>query len=99
MPVPFKLNILKTNVLPLEVMDQMAQDFVAYCHSFGLCPEDFGKEFTQGKAYGEQDIFKICGLKPRSHKYPIIAWKVGTLQRFKFGALEVKRYLETEKAS
>lgn len=89
MPVPFKLTITQTDTTGNEI-DPMAQDFITHCHSFGLTPEDLGREFSQ---FGG-NTFKICGIKPKSYKYPIIAEKVGTNKRFKFGAMEVKCYLE-----
>lgn len=93
LPVPFKLTILQTNESG-ETVDPMATDFTLYATSFGLSPDDLGKTFKQ---FGGQS-FKICGLKPRSRKYPIVVQQVGTTKKFKLGAMEVKRYLEMETA-
>lgn len=38
------------------------------CRMFGLKPEDFGRTFKQGSTR-----FTICGIKPKSRRYPIIA--------------------------
>ena len=43
-------------------------DFVSSAFRFGLKKEDLGKTFT---ANGMS--FKICGLKPKSRKYPVLA--------------------------
>lgn len=42
--------------------------FLANCTLYGLKPDHFGKTFRHGgKSY------TICGLKPQSHKYPVLA--------------------------
>ena len=43
-------------------------DFITNCYRIGLNKEDLGKSFN---AQGQS--FTICGMKPKSHKYPILA--------------------------
>lgn len=64
-----KINGASAGVGDGNSRDQDAREtFMAYCTMYGLKPEHFGKTFRhRGKSY------TICGFKPRSHKYPILA--------------------------
>ena len=61
------------NVSPMEVA------FKRNARSFGLKAEDFGKEFSTYNG-----TYKITGMKPNNHKYPIIGECVRTGKSFKF---------------
>ncbi len=69
-----------------------AADFKALAKFHGLSADDFGKQFV---SRGER--FTIVGLKPKSHKFPILGQnRSGTI--YKFPAESVKRGLETATA-
>lgn len=63
-----------TITFKLEVFDTASgtepgqDDFNRYCYRYGLKEEDFGKVFTwRGR------LMTLCGLKPRSRTYPLLA--------------------------
>lgn len=60
------------------------KDFKRNAFYFGLNADDFGKSF---KSRGE--TFTICGIKPRSRKYPILA-KNARGKTYKFGHMYVQ---------
>ncbi len=56
----------------------------SWCFKYGLKSEDFGKTF---KSNGTE--FTVCGMKPKSTKYPVLAQNAaGTV--YKFSAQVVK---------
>ena len=61
-------------------------DFIALAKFHGLDPAWIDKEFLS-----RGDTFRICGLKPRSRKYPVLAKNLLTGKTFKFDASEVVR--------
>ena len=64
--------------------DAARREFEKYAPRFGLDPDDFGTSFRQGGT-----IFTVVGIKPKSHKYPVLAAnKRGTV--YKFAASDVK---------
>jgi len=61
---------LKVSVLDCDgkAITEESESFRSNAKLFGLQPDDLGKEFTfRGQSY------TICGLKPKSLKYPVIA--------------------------
>lgn len=58
--------------------------FNHYAARYGLTPEDFGATFTS-----KSHLYEICGLKPRSKKYPILAKRMDG-KTFKFSASHIK---------
>jgi len=67
------------------------RDYMFHCDYFGLKPEWLDKVFILDST-GES--YKIIGLKPKSHKYPILAEDVITKKVFKFPAATIKRLLK-----
>ena len=51
-----------------EVQTKEARAWETYCHRFGFEPEHMGMTFM---CNGRE--FRICGLKPRATKYPVLA--------------------------
>ena len=51
-----------------KAMTEESESFTSSAKLFGLEPDDLGKEFM----YRRQS-YTICGLKPKSRKYPVIA--------------------------
>ena len=61
---------LKVSVLDGDgkAITEESESFRSNAKLFGLEPDDLGKEFVfRGQSYN------ICGLKPKSRKYPVIA--------------------------
>lgn len=70
-----KIAVLDSNGEPIT---EEAESFKRNAKNFGFEPTDLGKEFIlQGKT------FIICGLKPKSWKYPVIA-RSGNGESYKF---------------
>ena len=55
------------------------------CIYFGFEKDDFGRRFTAGGC-----AYTICGIKPKSKRYPIIGKSIITGKRYKFSAANVK---------
>jgi len=62
-------------------------EFKKGCWKYDLKPADYGRKFENN---GE--VFTICGLKPRSRKYPIIGRRADG-KKFKFPARVVAKQL------
>ena len=59
---------------------------MAYATMVGLADVEFGARFEiQGTTYS------ICGLKPRSRKYPVLAKQIPTGKTYKFAVDSVKK--------
>jgi hypothetical protein len=87
MPVAYRL----LTVTPDEngnALDADGKEFRKYAAMFGLKPADLGREFT---SRGEK--FRICGLKSRSPKFPVLAENIRTGKVYKFAAEGVLRAL------
>jgi len=67
-----------------EVKSKEAESFKLFATAYGLKAEDFGKSF---KSNGH--TYKICGLKTKSGKYPVLAEREDG-RKFKFGADYIK---------
>lgn len=82
----FKLEVAEFGAGGSVETKEMAA-FKREAQFYGLKAEDLGKSFV---SRGEK--FTICGLKPRSRKYPILA-KNSRNKTYKFNAGDVRRYL------
>ena len=76
MPVPFRLSVSSD-----EATSRAERDFSSMAIAIGLQAADFGREFSYA---GQQ--YQICGVKPRSPKYPVLARNVATGKTHKFPA-------------
>ena len=75
-----KVAVLDPNGKPIT---EEINSFKSNAKLFGFEPADLGKEFTfQGQSY------TICGLKPKSRKYPVIA-QSGNGKNYKFACRTV----------
>lgn len=73
-----------------EVITREVENFKTYCRSYGLAPEDLGKTIN----YNNKQ-YKIVGLKPQSHKYPIVIASCSDLSdRIKMSASWIKTLLK-----
>jgi hypothetical protein len=76
---------LKVSVLDGDgkAITEESESFRSNAKLLGLEPDDLGKEFTfRGQLY------TICGLKPKSRKYPVIA-RSDNGKDYKFGSRTV----------
>jgi hypothetical protein len=71
--------------------DAAKNEFVQYASMFLLDADDFGKEFVCGGI-----TFRVCGIKTRATKMPILATKVGTDKVYKFASEVVRKALHSE---
>jgi hypothetical protein len=78
------------------VADAAKNEFAEYAAMFLLEPEDFGREFTEFPTGGR--TFKICGIKPRATKRPILATEVVSGKRYAFPSEFVAKQLHPEGA-
>lgn len=70
------------------IQNKEAEDFKIFAPRYGLSASDLGKTFeSSGTTY------EVCGLKPRSRKYPILA-KRADGRMFKFAARYVKERMQ-----
>jgi hypothetical protein len=69
-----------------ETEDGIPADFIGYAHRYGLTAEDFGREFNT-----HNGTYSICGISPRSRKYPILAKCARTGKTYKFTSSAVAR--------
>ena len=65
--VTFKVEVAEVNE-DGEAQTRAVEEFKAYAVLYGLQEDMFGKTFTIGS-----NIYKICGLKAKAHKYPVLA--------------------------
>lgn len=73
-----------------KAITEEAESFKHNAKLFGFEPADLGKEFSfQGHTY------TICGLWPKSHKYPVIA-RTGNGKSYKFPCRAVLEALGKE---
>lgn len=73
-----------------EAMTEEIDSFRSSAKLFGLDPDDLGKEFIyRGQSY------TICGFKPKSRKYPVIA-RSGNGKDYKFACRTVIGALDRE---
>jgi len=76
-----KLTV-RTNAVSDDAIAE--KEFKRYAFMYGLKADDFGKSFNS-----RGTMFKICGVSPRSHKYPILA-KNNRGKTYKFGHMYVQ---------
>jgi hypothetical protein len=83
----FKLEIVALGDDGVKT-DVSAADYKRYAMLFDLKPEWFGQQFMSNGS-----MFRISGLKPSRHKYPVSGIRSDG-RSFKFGADTVKRGME-----
>ncbi len=72
-----------------KTADADSSEFEMFASSYGLDPEDFGKVFV----YGPGDRYKITGVAPRNHRFPILVEKVDSGKGYKFPSETVRKAL------
>jgi hypothetical protein len=71
-----------------RVRSEEAETFRHYATSYGLKPEDLGREFNTSCG-----TYRIIGLKPKNRKYPVIVEHLVSHSLRKFSAEIVRSYL------
>jgi hypothetical protein len=81
-----------TSKLTVSVADYNAdeEEFKKGCWKYNLKPSDFGRKFESNG-----DTFTLCGLKPRSRKYPFLGRR-GDGKKYKFPASVVTKQLNDQ---
>jgi len=74
--------------------DQQKREFECYAQQFGLKPSDFGKVVMLYGSRRGQEPYEICGVAPRSSKYPILAKRKRDGKVYKWGAHTVRLAIE-----
>lgn len=89
--IRFDSNSFRTTLKAYEVGENADDDaaarvkFEKHAHKFGLNKSDFGSKFGfRGKTY------KVCGIKPKARKYPVVAELESTGKRYAFPAETIK---------
>jgi hypothetical protein len=85
-PSKFTLKVDFTTMVGGKSNEEL--EFGRYASRYGLSADDFGKQFSRGG-----DTYTICGVKPRSSKYPILAKCLSNGKVYKFSADVVKALL------
>lgn len=88
--VAFKVDVLEIgSSSAANAFDARAEaDFQRWAEMFSLAPTDLGRKFASGGA-----SYKIIGLAPKSHLFPVLAKREPDGKIFKFPAEAVKRGL------
>jgi len=84
--VPITFNKLNEEGV---VQTQEEKDYELLAGSFGLYDVPLGSVFTF-----RDDVYTVCGLKPRSRKYLVLAKNSPNGQTYKFPADHVRLYVE-----
>lgn len=79
-PIAFKL-IIPERAEDGEAIDPKETEFRKYAGRFGLDPNFYGETF---KTYSGS--FEVCGIKPKSRKYPVLGKNLINGKVFKFQA-------------
>jgi hypothetical protein len=86
----FSRNSTATVALPGP--SQIEQDFFRFARKYGMQASDLHREVTIA-TNGSPRKYKIAGINPRNHKYPILCRKIRTGTLYKFQADRVKNAL------
>ena len=81
--VTFKLTASK--IINGKTISPIVEDFKAYASSYGLKESDLNRTFTY-----RGDVYKIIGLKIKSHKYPVVIERESNKRRYKLTVEQVK---------
>lgn len=92
LPVMFQLLVKQTDENG-RVLSAEGKAFLEQATLFGLKPEDLGRKFQDSG-----DEYEVCGLKPRSRKYPVLATNTRSGKTFKFPVSVVRAALESKAA-
>jgi len=72
-----------------STLDPERMMFEVLAEEFGLSPDDFGREFSNGREH-----FRVAGIDPRRPKYPVSATRIPDGKGYKFTAENVALLLK-----
>ena len=75
------LNAIRRDTSPPAWAEHAKKEFELYSRTFGIKPTAFGTTFTY-----DDEIFTVCGIKPRSFKFPVLATNIYGGEVFMFPA-------------
>ena len=90
-PVAFKF-VVPERTEDGEAIDPKETEFRKLAPRFGLEPDDYGKKFRTFNG-----VYRVCGIKPKARKYPVLGSHIHTGKTYKFPADSVKRGLEAHR--
>ena len=93
MPVAFKL-IAPERGEDGEAVDPRETEFRQLAGQYGFSPDDYGKLF---KTF--HGVYRLCGIKPRARKYPLLGEHIDNGKTYKFAEAVVRAGLKNEEAS
>jgi len=89
-PVAFKF-VVPERTEDGEAVDPKETEFRKYARRFGLEPDDYGKMFRTFNG-----VYRVCGIKPRARKYPVLGRNIDTGKAYKFRPDSVKDGLKAQ---
>ena len=89
-PVAFKF-VVPERTEDGEAIDPKETEFRKCARRFGLEPDDYGKMFRTFNG-----VYRVCGIKPKARKYPVLGRDINTGKSYTFPADSVKRGLATQ---
>lgn len=78
------MNVVSDNAKEKK-NDKNMNEWNMYAAMYNLPKDGIGKTFKSG---GSE--FKICGIEPRKHKYPVIAEEINTGKKYKFSMEQIR---------
>ncbi len=73
--------------LVVQTASGIPADWIRYAPGLGLAKEDFGRAFKTASG-----TYTICGVAPKSHKYPVLA-NASNGRTYKFDAVTIRAAL------
>ena len=89
-PVAFKF-VVPERAEDGEAIDPKETEFRKLAPRFGLEPDDYGKMFKTFNG-----VFRVCGIKPRARKYPVLGESITNGKVYKFHLDSVKTGLQRQ---
>ena len=92
-PVAFKF-VVPERTEDGEAIDPKETEFRKLAPRFGLEPDDYGKMFKTFNG-----VFRVCGIKPKARKYPVLGESIINGKIYKFHLDSVKTGLQRQSNS
>ena len=89
-PVAFKF-VVPQRTEDGEAINPKETEFRKFAALYGLEPDDYGKMFRTFNG-----VYRVCGIKPKARKYPVLGRNIDTGKTYKFRAEQVVTGLQKE---
>ena len=89
-PVAFKF-VVPQRTEDGEAIDPKETAFRKFAPLYGLEPDDYGKMFRT-----HNGVYRVCGIKPKARKYPVLGSHIHTGKTYKFRLDTVKDGLKAQ---